>query len=69
MLCEITFILNYYQRLVPAQPPLNMLPRLEKWMKEREAQLNRQNERVPKAQNAAEIAEILQHCRVTLLTV
>ncbi|XP_015245715.1 PREDICTED: LOW QUALITY PROTEIN: nesprin-2-like [Cyprinodon variegatus] len=57
------------QRLVPAQPPLNMLPRLEKWMKEREAQLNQQKERVPKAQNAAEIAEILQHCRVLRIAV
>ncbi|XP_037541118.1 nesprin-1 [Nematolebias whitei] len=52
------------QRLTAAEPPLELLSDLEAWLKRTEAQLNQENERICKAQNAAQFAEILQKYRV-----
>ncbi|KAM4713181.1 nesprin-2a [Anableps anableps] len=51
------------QCLVADQPPLKLLSELENWLKQMETRLSQEKERVLKAKNAAEMAEILQQCQ------
>ncbi|XP_069017780.1 nesprin-2a isoform X4 [Embiotoca jacksoni] len=52
------------QRLVAAQPPAELLPDLQDWLKKMEARLNQEKQRLLKATNAAQISEILQQHQV-----
>ncbi|XP_041660769.1 nesprin-2 [Cheilinus undulatus] len=49
------------QHLLAVWPPLNLLCDLEDWLAKQEARLNQETEAVHKAENAAQISEILQH--------
>uniref|UniRef100_UPI0037E98A37 nesprin-2a n=1 Tax=Semicossyphus pulcher TaxID=241346 RepID=UPI0037E98A37 len=51
------------QRLLAAWPPVQLLCELEDWLKKQEARLSQETERVRKAKDAAQITEILQHCK------
>ncbi|XP_034756192.1 nesprin-2-like [Etheostoma cragini] len=52
------------QRLLAAWPPVKLLSDLKDWQKKLEARLNKEKETVLEAKDAAQIADILQHCQV-----
>ncbi|KAM4521617.1 nesprin-2a isoform 3-T4 [Odontesthes bonariensis] len=52
------------QRLLAAQQPLKLLSEMENWLNTMEARLSQEKKQILEAKNAAQVAEILQHCQV-----